>query len=64
MDAWHLFVDKAFYAILTGLAVYAVRFLEKVARSINELNIKVAQVLEKISEHDGAIKDLQRKRRN
>lgn len=63
MDAWHLFVDKAFYAIITGVAVYAIRFLERLTNSVNELNIKVAQVLEKISEHEWAIKELQRKRK-
>jgi hypothetical protein len=59
---WQHFVDKAFLGIIGFIAIYAVRFLEKLTRSINELNIKIAQMLEKITEHDAEIRELKKRR--
>jgi hypothetical protein len=59
------FVDKAFWAMALGvasLAVYEIRETRQVAselsKSIVELNIKMAVIVEKVSVQDSQIQDL------
>ncbi|MGL4400157.1 MAG: hypothetical protein ACRCXD_09840 [Luteolibacter sp.] len=59
------FVDKAFWAMALGiasLAVYEIRETRVVAadtaKSIQELNIKMAVIVERVAVHDSQIQDL------
>lgn len=46
------FFDWALKAILVGSIAYGVRILSKLQNSTEELNVKVARVIEKISGHE------------
>lgn len=47
-----IFLDWAFKAIISGAVVYAVRILSALQKSTENLNIRVAVVIEKVSGHD------------
>lgn len=49
------FVERAFWTLLCSTMGYGVKFLGDMAHSVGELNIKVAVVLEQVSEHRAQI---------
>ncbi len=53
------FIDTAFYAIVTGGIGFVVHFLGKVSSSINELYVKMGVIIEKVSDHDRRIENLE-----
>lgn len=63
--SFKIFVDKAFWAMALGIASFAVYEIretrsvgQELARGINELNIKMAVIVERVSVHDAQIQDL------
>lgn len=46
------FVNWAFYGVVSGCAVYGVSILAKLNSSIQDLNVKIAVVIERQSGHE------------
>lgn len=46
------FVEWAFLAIISGAAVIAVGILSSLKNSVNELNQKIATIIEKVTWHE------------
>lgn len=46
------FVEWAFMAIVSGAAVFAVNTLRNLDRSVNELNVQIAIIIEKTASHE------------
>lgn len=60
-----MFVDKAFWALLLGVASYGVNQISKLNDNVSELNVKMAVVLVRVAELDqlkADVRDLQRQR--
>ena len=51
-------MDRAFWTLLTASAVYAANQLKVVSASIEELNVKMGVVVEKISNTDRRVDTL------
>lgn len=51
----HTIVAWILEAVLTGIAVYAVRILSKLGSSVERLNIKMAVIIEQVSSHEKRI---------
>jgi len=46
------FVEWVFYGLIGGCAVYGVAILSKMNESIQDLNVKIAVVIEKTGSHE------------
>lgn len=55
------FVDRIFWALLTASVVYAASELKTVSTSVEELNIKMGVVVEKISNAEKRVDSQDRK---
>lgn len=56
---WNLFVDWAFKAILGGIVFYGVHVLSEMKKSIDTLNSKVSQMIERTEWHTKEIDRLE-----
>lgn len=55
------FVQWAFYALLSGCSIYLTSILSGLKLSVDELNIKMATIIEKTSNHERRIEKLEDK---
>lgn len=53
------FVQWVFYALLSGCAIYLTTILSGLKLSVDELNIKMATIIEKTSNHERRIEKLE-----
>ena len=60
-DSFPEFVSWAFYSVVTGIAVYAVAILGDMNKNINELNTKIAVVMEKNSHYEYRFQAIEQK---
>ena len=65
---FHQFMEWAFLGIISFASLYAVTILAALKKSIDQLNIKIAEVIEKsswhekwLTRHDIEIQDLKKK---
>jgi len=61
MIDWNSFVQWAFYALISGCAVYMVNILAGLKTSVDDLNIKMATIIEKTTNHERRIEKLEDK---
>ena len=59
MDFSH-FVDRAFWTALTGSALFMASQMHEIGTTVAELNMKMATVIEKMSDQDRRIERLER----
>lgn len=52
------FVEWAFMGIMSGAVVWSVKFLGDISHSIQDLNVKITVVLERVDWHEKEIDDL------
>lgn len=55
MDNFAQFIQWGFYGMISGALVYAVRILSDLEKSVEGLNIKIATVIERTSNHEKQI---------
>lgn len=55
------FVQWLFYALISGCSVYLTSILSGLKLSVDELNIKMATIIEKTSNHERRIEKLEDK---
>lgn len=55
------FVQWAFYGLISGCAVYLTSVLSGLKNSVDELNIKIAIVIEKTNAHEKRIEKIEDK---
>ena len=60
MHNFSTFIEWAFMAILSGATIYGVRILSELNKSVDKLNITVAQLIVRHEWHDSQIEDLKR----
>jgi hypothetical protein len=58
---WQQFAEWMFYGVLGFCAVYLARTMELMRRSIERLNIKIAVVIEKTTNHEKRITKIESK---
>jgi len=61
MIEFNQFVQWAFYALISGCAMYLTTILNGLKTSVEELNIKMATIIEKTSSHEKRIEKLEDK---
>lgn len=61
MNQFSEFVQWGFYSVLTGCAVYLTSILNGLKGSVDELNVKMATIIEKTSNHEKRIEKLEDK---
>jgi len=55
------FVEWVFYGVVGGCAVYMVQILSGLKESVDDLNIKMATIIEKTTNHERRIEKLEDK---
>lgn len=58
------FVQWCFYGLISGCAIYLTSILSGLKLSVDELNIKMATIIEKTSSHEKRIEKLEDKIQN
>lgn len=58
------FVQWSFYGLISGCAIYLTSILSGLKLSVDELNIKMATIIEKTSSHEKRIEKLEDKIQN
>lgn len=53
------FTDRILWALLTGAIIIAVNLLKEISSSINQLNERMAVVVEKVTGHEKRIEALE-----
>lgn len=53
------FVQWLFYALISGCSVYLTSILSGLKLSVDELNIKMATIIERVSHHEKRIERLE-----
>jgi hypothetical protein len=61
MNEFSEFVQWGFYSVLTGCAIYLTSILNGLKGSVDELNVKMATIIEKTSNHEKRIEKLEDK---
>jgi hypothetical protein len=56
------FVDRAFWGLLTTSVIYGTMQVKQLSNSVEELNIKMAVVLEKISSQESRLEKLEERK--
>ena len=46
------YIEWMFYGLMSGVAIYAVRFLSHLSASIDELNLKMGTIIERTTWHE------------
>jgi hypothetical protein len=59
---WSDFKDIALHVLLSGWFLIFVYFLKKLIGSIDDLNVKLAVVIERLSDHERRLDQLERRR--
>lgn len=52
-------INWALKTLLTGVFIYAVRILAKLEKSVEDLNVKVAVIVEQVSGHEKRLNSLE-----
>ncbi len=55
------FVQWVFYALLSGCSIYLTTILSGLKSSVDELNVKMATIIERVSHHERRIEKLEDK---
>jgi hypothetical protein len=56
---WQQVAEKLFYFLASGCAFWVARSISKMSESVEQLNLKMAAVLEKINSHEHRIARLE-----
>lgn len=59
MNQFSEFVQWGFYSVLTGCAIYLTSILNGLKISVDELNVKMATIIERVSHHERRIERLE-----
>lgn len=61
MNQFSEFIQWGFYSVLTGCAIYLTAILNGLKGSVDELNVKMATIIERVSHHEKRIEKLEDK---